>query len=42
MARPFEIKFHMNVFKNKETKITLYEFGQIRRMAAMPIYGKVP
>ena len=40
MARLFEIKFHMNVFRNKEMKITLYEFGQI--MAAMPIYGKIP
>ena len=38
---PFITKFHRKIFRNKKMQINKYEFGHIRTVAAMPVYGKI-
>ena len=38
---PFVTKFHRKAFRNKEMKISKYEFGHMTNMAAIPVYGKI-
>ena len=38
---PIEVKFHMELLWDKETKVCSNGPGHMSKMATMPIYGKI-